>query len=97
MFKTSIPYTIDVSMKISEWNELVSPFKVQIVLIVLYSFEFIITIQRLSNVLCVTALISRIFQGLNNDVLYARSCIGDVIKNLEKKRSNFQLIFEEIV
>lgn len=96
LFKKSLPFTIDALTKISEWNEFVSSSKAKILLIALCNCEFIIAVQCLSNILCVTAPISRILQGMNNDVLCAKNCIGDVITNLENKRTNCQSIFEEI-
>jgi len=96
IFKKSIPYTIDALTKISEWNELVSSSKAKSLLTAMCNCEFIIAIQCLSNILCVTAPMSRILQGINNDVLCAKNCIDNIILNLENKRNNCQLIFEEI-
>lgn len=96
LFKKSIPYTIDALTKISEWNELISSSKAKSLLTALCSCEFIIAIQCLSNILCVTAPISRILQGINNDILCAKNCIEDVITNLENKRNNCQSTFKEI-
>lgn len=96
IFKKSILYTIVALTKISEWNELVSSSKAKSLLTAMCSCECIIAIQCLSNILCVTAPMSRILQGINNDVLCAKDCIDDIISNLENKRNNCQSIFEEI-
>ncbi|KAF0702097.1 52 kDa repressor of the inhibitor of the protein kinase-like, partial [Aphis craccivora] len=59
IFKKSIPYTIDALTKISEWDELVSSSKAKSLLTAMCSCEFIIAIQCLSNILCVTVPMSQ--------------------------------------
>jgi len=44
----------------------------------------------------VTAPVSRIFQGMNNDILNAKNCIDDIIFSLENKRTNCLQIFGNI-
>ncbi|XP_025190424.1 52 kDa repressor of the inhibitor of the protein kinase-like [Melanaphis sacchari] len=96
VFKTSIPYIIKSLTKISEWQESDSSSKARTLLTALCSCEFIIAIHSLANILCVTAPVSRILQGLNYDILNAKNCIDDIIFNLENKRTNCLVIFGDI-
>lgn len=96
VFKTSIPYIIKSLTKISEWQESDSSSKARTLLIALCSCDFIISIHTLANILCVTAPVSRILQGMNNDILNAKNCIDDIIFSLENKRTNCLQIFGNI-
>jgi len=60
IFKSSMPDIIEALTNISEWTELDSSSKAKTLLTAMCTYEFIISINALSNILCVTAPISRI-------------------------------------
>lgn len=94
VFKRSIPYIIKSLTEIYEWQE--SSAKAKILLTALCSRELIIAIHSLANILCVTAPVSRIIQGVNIDIINAKNCIHDIIFNLENKRNNCLPLFRDI-
>ncbi|CAI6358567.1 unnamed protein product [Macrosiphum euphorbiae] len=67
--QSTVPEIIEALTNISEWNELDSSFKSKTLLTAMCTCEFIISIKALSSILCITAPISRILQGIDNDIL----------------------------
>ncbi|CAI6354812.1 unnamed protein product [Macrosiphum euphorbiae] len=96
IFKASIPQIIEALTNISEWSEQDSSSKAKILLTAMCTCEFIISIEILSNLLSVTAPISKILQGTDNDVLAAFDCIQDVISILENKRTQCEKVFQQL-
>lgn len=64
VFKSSMSQIIEALTNISEWNEFDSSSKAKTLLTAICTCEFIISIETLSSLLCVTAPISRILQVL---------------------------------
>lgn len=62
----------------------------------MYTCELIVSIEILSNLLSVTAPISKILQGTGNDVLSAFDCIQDFISILENKRTLCEKVFQKL-
>lgn len=96
IFKTSIPQIIEALTNISEWNKQDSSSKAKTLLLAMCNCEFIISIDILSNLLSVTAPISKVLQGIDNDVLAAFDCIQDVISILDNKRINCDVVFKKL-
>ncbi|CAI6358564.1 unnamed protein product [Macrosiphum euphorbiae] len=99
IFKSSMSDIIEALTNISEWNELVSSSKLskaKTLLTAMCTCEFIISINALSNILCVTAPISRILQGIDKDVLAAFECIQNAVTILENMRTNCDTVFKQI-
>lgn len=96
IFKASIPQIIEALTNISEWSEQDSSSKAKLLLTAMCTCEFIISIEILSNLLSVTAPISKILQGADNDVLAAFDCIQDVISILENKRTQCEKVFQKL-
>lgn len=46
--------------------------------------------------LSVTAPISKVLQGIDNDVLAAFDCIQDVISTMDDKRTNCDVVFKKL-
>lgn len=96
IFKCSMSDIIEALTNISEWNELDSSSKAKTLLTAMCTCEFIISINAPSNILSVTAPISRILQGIDNDVLAAFECIKNVVNILENMRTNCDTVFKQI-
>ncbi|XP_060845536.1 52 kDa repressor of the inhibitor of the protein kinase-like [Rhopalosiphum padi] len=96
IFKSSMSDIIEALTNISEWNELDSSSKAKTLLTAMCTCEFIISINALSNILCVTAPISRILQGIDNDILAAFECIQNVVTILENMPTNCDTVFKQI-
>lgn len=95
-FQANLSNIIKSLESISEWDEQVSSSKAKCLLNAVCNCEFVVTLFTLSNILCVTLAASKLLQGIDYGIVAAKKCIDDILKTLENKRTNCELVFKDI-
>ncbi|KAF0750111.1 52 kDa repressor of the inhibitor of the protein kinase-like isoform X1 [Aphis craccivora] len=97
--KNSLQYIIKSLNLITEWKDNDSSVKAYSLLNSLTTCKFIISLFTLSDLLYLTAPASKLLQGIQNDLNFAKDCFKDIINVMVNRRSNsdihFKTIFEE--
>jgi len=98
-FQINLVEIIDNLVCISEWNDVLSSSKAKTLLLSICTCDFVLTLYTMTEILSVTAAVSKILQGTTHDICSAKNCIDLIIKKLEDKRlnseSNFIGLFEK--